>query len=621
MGKLAWYYNRLMAMSPREVAWRLSQKFLQYREEHRYARQCSVLEPLYSGVDDMVDAALTYPTASPFGFAAIFAERPSAAPTDFPHNEHSGPTAVCDCERIKLLGPFQYEYYATDWHAGFNTSESWPLEPSYDLEYKQCDNIGDARINWELNRHRQFTRLAYVYSKADSDEAAMRLFQRLDYLVGNWDDANPFLHGISWTSPMEIALRAISWMATARLLLQGRPSNEVNRLVRQLLTGVANMTLYVHAHKSGFSSANNHLIVEASAVLLAALMFHREDLVEASISTLNRELNLQVTADGVDKESSLHYHGFVLEAYLLSWSALKAVGRDVPAVWRDRLAGMVEFVKASRVAGDTYCVFGDDDEARIVDYGFGNSNYYNYLLALYNLLTENSAPAVMAEKSVTFPEGGYSFLRKGEFFVGVDHAPLGFGTIAAHGHCDALSFQLFVAGEPVFIDSATYHYHIDMEERNRLRTTAAHNTVTINGEEQSQMLGAFLWGKKAACELLDFSPQSVTASVVGMSGVTHTRSIRLDETLEIADQFDLPCEWVAHFILSPSMKVYADGNIAWISRKSASGELHVIKMTTSHGSIIAENVEVASSYGKLITTTALRIIGDSHENLVTLHFR
>ncbi len=67
-----------------------------------------------------------------------------------------------------------------------------------------------------------------------------------------------------------------------------------------------------------------------------------------------------------------------------------------------------------------------------------------------------------------------------------DHAELGFNTIAAHGHADALHITLMIDGEKIFIDPGTYCYHSDITWRNYFRKTKNHNTVTINQENQSE---------------------------------------------------------------------------------------------------------------------------------------
>lgn len=117
------------------------------------------------------------------------------------------------------------------------------------------------------------------------------------------------------------------------------------------------------------------------------------------------------------------------------------------------------------------CEFGDNDEGKILDLEGGEICHYRYLLQLCSLVlgkryeifdhlsetiswlyseTDIEAleqlPLWKPSQSRTFEEGGYTFLRSknGKVVIGIDHAPLGFGSIAAHGHADALSFQLYV---------------------------------------------------------------------------------------------------------------------------------------------------------------------------------
>lgn len=571
-------------MSAREICWRIGQKRLQRREMARFRDHCPVTRPLYPGVEELVARQL------------IRGVRP------IPEG-----CKVTRGEKTTLLGGFDYDRHATDWHAGFNTPARWPLIPSYTLNYKQRDDIGDARVNWELNRHRQFVGLA----REDN-------LERLEDLLTEWAEANPFLWGISWTSPMEIALRSISWMTAARIVASRHASGDTDpratRLLTRLLTGAANMAHYLTLHESGFSSANNHLIVEVAAVAMAGFLFERREWSTPSLSVLDRELRRQVSADGVDLESSLHYHGFVMEAYLLVWREMTLAGMDDPArteLWRDRLGKMARFVAASRVAKGRWCVFGDDDEARIL--APDGEDYFEYLLDLHAEVSgEDVRKEEYPETRETFPEGGYSFLRGGAMYVGIDHAPLGFGSIAAHGHNDILSFQLFLGGTPVLVDPGTYLYHTDRRRRDLLRSTRMHNTVTIDGLEQSQMLGPFLWGKKAVTRLLSTDDNGLTASVKGLSGVTHTRRWKIDTTLTVTDRFDRECHWEATFIISPALEV----KLLPGQKSARIGDL--LSVESISGQMCLETVEIAEGYGKLVATTAIRIVGNSRENVVTL---
>jgi hypothetical protein len=80
----------------------------------------------------------------------------------------------------------------------------------------------------------------------------------------------------------------------------------------------------------------------------------------------------------------------------------------------------------------------------------------------------------------------------------VDAAPLGYLAIAAHGHADALSFVLSVAGRPMLIDPGTYAYHTEPLWRQYFRGTSAHNTLRVDGQDQSVSGGAFLWTDHAS---------------------------------------------------------------------------------------------------------------------------
>ena len=90
-----------------------------------------------------------------------------------------------------------------------------------------------------------------------------------------------------------------------------------------------------------------------------------------------------------------------------------------------------------------------------------------------------------------------------------DAGPLGYQSIAAHGHADALSFTLSVAGLEFLIDPGTYAYHTQAAWRQYFRGTAAHNTVRVDATDQSEPGGNFMWLRKAraGCNLWLTSPE------------------------------------------------------------------------------------------------------------------
>src|SRR5690606_7302385 len=159
------------------------------------------------------------------------------------------------------------------------------------------------------------------------------------------------------------------------------------------------------------------------------------------------------------------------------------------------------------------------------------------------------APAAATEPVRAFPHGGYYVLGRGfgtpeEVRAVFDAGPLGFLSIAAHGHADCLSMTLSVAGREQLVDPGTYVYHAEPAWRDYFRGTAAHNTVRVDGVDQSRIGGQFLWLEKAEARLERFEStddhDEIAASHDGYERlpdpVRHERRVRFDKR---ADAFDV----------------------------------------------------------------------------------
>jgi hypothetical protein len=104
-----------------------------------------------------------------------------------------------------------------------------------------------------------------------------------------------------------------------------------------------------------------------------------------------------------------------------------------------------------------------------------------------------------------------------------------------HGHADSLAFELAVGGRTMLVDSGTYTYHRSKELRDFFRSSAAHNTLTINDLSSSETGGKFSWETRAEVDVkswisedrfdffegshngyknLEFSPAELTRSVL-----------------------------------------------------------------------------------------------------------
>jgi hypothetical protein len=209
----------------------------------------------------------------------------------------------------------------------------------------------------------------------------------------------------------------------------------------------------------------------------------------------------------------------------------------------------------------------------------------------------------------------YTFLRdnSNRVLIGVDHAPLGFGHIAAHGHADALSFQMMVDGQMVFTDPGTYIYHSDLPARNAFRKTVNHNTVELGGRDQSEMLGAFMWGRKAKGKCESWTQENDLETLVishdGYKPVIHTRKFEWDKAkleLCIADTFSAPSKFVASFVLGAGCTVKNEGE----DYVFAIDGRDVCKLfLESECSAKIEPLEISLRYGQKTMSNVVRLYG------------
>ena len=608
MGRWRWYMHRLRAMSLGEVAWRISQKCLEHHER-KYARHpISVTKQVFNpSLDHLI----------------LDAHRLGIEYHNANHTFQND---------IHLLGGYDYSQYKTNWNAGFQTSNEWGQAFSYDLPYKQHDAVGDARTNWELNRHFQFALLAKNYYHTRDK----RCLEELTGLLDDWCRSNPFLIGISWTSVMEVAIRSINWMYMLAYL---KKTGDISRQQTEgINTGILNMLDFVDRHRSRFSSANNHLLIESTALALGGYAFGNDKWKRDAIRTMTAELARQTTPDGVNREMSLHYHAFVLEAYSLTAHCMLSNGDTLPPSWLTYMERMSEFICHSQYDESHLITFGDDDEGKVIDLQGGSFPYYDYVLQMSSLVTgkryshfsktNETVNCLFPESDISaihlqplydtqmgkcYAQGGYTFLRSkdGEVLLGIDHAPLGFGSIAAHGHADALSFQLMVGGVSFFTDPGTYIYHCDLPARNEFRKTVNHSTISIKGADQSEMLGPFLWGKKANCRLLEHdindSHSMLTAAHDGYAPVVIRRSFDFDhqgKRLTITDELNQEDDIVLTFMIGQGVDVQQKGDGFLFIHENTKCQLAV--SGPSQYTVSVEPAEVSVNYGMKSPTKAIR---------------
>lgn len=410
------------------------------------------------------------------------------------------------------------------WHLDPTTGRSWPAaDYCFSIPYRHAPGMGDVKYVWELNRLPHVQALAAAAVLEGDAGRARRCAAEID----SWIDANPPFRGVNWASGIELALRSVSILFAVTLLGDDAFSP---RQRRRILATLAAHGYWLFRYPSRFSSANNHLVAEAGGLFLLGTLASGLDGATAWAAygreVLTAEAGRQIHADGVGAEQSPTYTAFTLEWLLLCGTVARRLGRDFPAAYWERIAAAAAFLRAITDAGGNQPRIGDDDEGRVLA-GVTGANPVGGILSAVAHATGRTelAPPVAAPDLRDlvfgpalshaqgpaafrcFRDGGYAVARTGdgagECLMVFDHGPLGYLSIAAHGHADALALWCHVGGVPVLADAGTYLYHAGGRDRDHFRGTPAHNTLSVAGADSSRMAGAFNWSEKAQTRLVD----------------------------------------------------------------------------------------------------------------------
>ena len=337
-----------------------------------------------------------------------------------------------------------------------------------------------------------------------------------------------------------MAIRVATVSATLALV-GARAPEHLDDVLEPALGLSAQQALWCRDHRSLGSSANNHLLAELMAMAVMGGVWPSlrgaEALLRAGRAGLEREVLLQFHPDGVNAEQAFGYLPFAWELVLLGLKAAEAAGLEPSAAVRERLGASLEFARAIRGADGRAPQVGDEDDGRVLLAALESprldlvGNALAAWLGLDALADTSQAYALAlgvtprparaaADGRHEFGPGGWTVWRAAGLRVTFDHGPLGLGRLAGHGHADALAVTLALGADDLVVDPGTLAYHDDDAARNESRGTPAHATVSFRGRSQSQMLGPFLWGRRA-----EVASEGEGWRCRWWSGETHARTV------------------------------------------------------------------------------------------------
>jgi len=604
MSTLVWKARRLRQMSRAEITGRAGDRLRQAtwgwgesasaQSEPRGALADRIMPgPLPDGTRDLVD---------PLAAAALVAAADRIL---------SGSWVILGVERADICAPDWFLDPISGTHAPDRLRATR-------IDHRDERVTGNVKQVWELSRHHHLTVLAAAYWLTGEEIYAACAAAGLR----SWWSANRPLRGIHWTSGIELGIRLISW-TWVRRLLDGWP--QVDDLYADGAAQLWWHQRYLSAFPSRGTSANNHAIAEAAGLLVAScgMPWFAESTTWSTLAAerLTETLQDNTFASGLNREQASDYHRFVTELGLVAAVEADAAGTPMPAdVWHLLTASVDAAAAVADVTGRPPRQ-GDGDEGRGLllddpDLGPDNGASWAQLLSTGAALVGAAAwwePPVPSVGAVllaalapghrtaadrpdirphTLPDAGMTVIRTpstaaghDEIWCRCDGGPHGLPGIAAHAHADALAVEVRHDGVDVLADPGTYCYHGEAAWRRYFRSTLAHNTIEVDGTNQSVSGGPFLWVRCAESQVDAVGVNNGGLTWVGHHtgyerlGVRHDRVVSLDvstnritlvDVLAVDDRRSHPIRMAYH--LGPAVTATLEGASARLSWPGRDGQ-------------------------------------------------
>ncbi|HJQ22777.1 MAG TPA: alginate lyase family protein [Blastocatellia bacterium] len=546
--------------------------------------------------------------------------------------------------RFDLLGIQDLSFgLPIDWHLEPRAGKRTPLDHWSRIAYLDTEVAGDKKITWELNRCGHFVTFGQAYWMTGDERFAAAFVEQ----ATAWMDANPVGRGINWASSLEVSFRAIAWL-WALHLLSDSPALDAAFVARLLKCLIAHGR-HIEKYLSTYFSPNTHLTGEALGLfyLGAALPELRRAAGwrATGLRILLEQLPIHLRTDGVYFEQTTYYHRYTVDFYLHLTMLARVMNLTLPVEVETRLSAALDYLMWTTRPDGHASLVGDDDGGRLIQLGARSADDFRDTLATgaallsrgdWKFVAGTAAAETLwllgpealtrfdaitaqppASNAQAFAESGYFVMRDG-WAAAASYAVIDCGAhgvqSCGHAHADQLAFEFAARGKTWLVDPGTFTYTGDREMRDWFRSTAAHNTVTVDGEQQSTTAGPFAWAQIAEPLARWFFEARGAVYFEGAHNgyerltdpVTHRRAllfVRADDAalpsyLIVRDRFEARAahRYAARYHFAAGCMATAQSHV--ISATSAEGQLSIHAFGSSAAAARIESGWVSRAYGE-----------------------
>ncbi len=447
------------------------------------------------------------------------------------------------------------------------------LNLSYSFKNKIDWNFSEYGKLWTYN----LTYFDYLQEKDITQDVGLML-------VNNFIDQSASIK--DGLMPFPISLRGINWI---KFLTKYKIKDQKidNSLYTQYFKLIDNIEYHI---------LGNHLLENGFSLLFGAYYFQDEKFYAKAKKILTDELDEQILKDGAHFELSPMYHQIML------FRVLDCINLVQNNNWKDQELLDMLINKAEIMLGWLNTITYENGDIPLLN------DSTNNIAPTTKELNEYAAILEVKTKKLELNDCGYRKIKNECYEMIMDVGNIGPDYIPGHAHSDTFNFELYIEGEPFIVDTGLSTYETNVR-RTLERSTASHNTVEIDGTDQSEVWGGFRVARRAKIIHLKESENYIEATHNGYKriGALHTRKfITNEDFIVIEDSIDdsSKCQSIAYLHFYPGLIPKIKGNKIII--------LHTEIMIQNADSLKIEEYEYAPEFNKLIDAFKVKIVFSNH---------
>ena len=390
---------------------------------------------------------------------------------------------------------------------------------------------------WRFNLHYHEYLLPLAKAFLDTDD--VRYLDKAKAVITNWIASCPRDRGgVAW-EPYVVAMRAVNWLAFLGELSDKLSDDEA--FVARVNSSLAEQHLFLSQHLEKDLLAN-HYLEDLKALVLLSCYFNDDKTLVLALSKLFDQINEQILPDGMHFELSPMYHKIVLEDLLRAAVFLESRGYDSrELIERFRLQNMCDTLYSLERNTNRTPLFNDSGD--------------NVAKSRDALLTcAHKRFGVLPVYKSELPDAGYAILERetaaGNVKIIFDAGMPGPSYAMGHSHCDALSIEVFIDGEPWIVNGGTYAYQD--ERRLDYKRTLSHSAVRVGAKEQHECWAPFRVAGYSLARLVCVDMYHAEGFFIQRDAGTEVkRSVSLEEDgIVILDETNPSCEVESAFVFT-----------------------------------------------------------------------